>query len=482
MPARILSLTGLGATLVVALAHAADLQLVHVTNLTGGLRIQQGIPCDDDVDLTTPVTGGRLELSPADGIDTPGGGKFFMMTRATMTFAGFTVSRSCLGFGDTRTYSTITAQITQAVPFTALPTGNPGEYAFSIPRGNVVVFYKATVSGELDTGFKTPKEDVTGRINLTARTMSLRVVLATRIRFRAGCAFGVCVIDETRDGTLTADIAGTLAFPDSDGDGVPDRTDNCRLIANADQTPVPTPTITAPADITLSTCLNPNFGTATATDICDAGPVSISNNAPSPLSAGVNVITWRARDLLNRSATATQTVTVVDTVAPAFTFVPPNLSLNNCGPANLGQALATDDCAGTPVITNNAPPIFYVGTTPVLWTATDAAGNTSNATQTVTVIDTVPPQLTCVATNPIGNSYVISALDACLGTVTIRFGAFLLGEGEQIKINETGQSGVRLQNTVSNDGFRHFHVGKGEAIVTATDASGNTATVACPVR
>ncbi len=480
----LLALTGLAAVALAAtFAHSADMQPVHVTNLTGGLRIQQGVPCADNIDLTTPVIGGRLELTPAEGVPTTGGGKYFVMTRATLTFAGFSVSRSCLGFDRTRTYTDIYVQIARSVAFTATPTATPGEFAFTIPKGNVSVFYTTTVNGETDTGTKVPKEDPTGIINMTARTMSLRVVMATKVQFKAGCVPYVgCAIDETHDGTQTATIAGTLSFPDADGDGVPDRTDNCRLVANPDQTPVPTPTITAPADVTLPSCLSRDFGVPTAQDVCDAGPLSITNNAPALLSAGANIVTWRAQDLLSRFATAHQTVTVVDTTKPVFTFVPPDLALNNCGPADLGQPTVIDDCAGTPALTNNAPPIFYVGTTPVIWTATDAAGNQSTANQSVTVTDTVPPALTCVAENPTGSSYRISALDACLGTVTIRFGSYVLSEGELIKINETGQPGIQLVNDVSTNDVRHFQVGKGEAVITATDASGNTATIACPVK
>ena len=480
-----LSITaGIGALLFAAtLAPTLDLQPMHVTNLTGGLRVQQGVPCDDNIDLTTPVTGGRIELAPAEGVPTSGGGRFFVMTRATLSFAGFQVSRSCLEFTRTRTYTEIKVQVTRTVSFTATPTGAPSEYTISIPKEQFVVFYATTANGEPDTGTKIPIEDVTGTINLAANTMSMRVVLGTRVTFKAGCVdFLGCVIDTTRNGTLTATVAGTLTFPDADGDGVPDRSDNCRLVPNADQTPVPTPTITAPADVTLPSCASRDFGFPVAADVCDAGPLSISNNAPPLLNSGANIITWRAQDVRGRSATANQTVTVVDTTKPSFTFVPPDLALNNCGPANIGQAAAADDCAGTPAISNNAPPAFYVGTTPVTWTATDAAGNQSTAVQNVTVTDTVPPQLTCTATSPTGNSFAISALDACLGTVTIRFGQYTINEGETIKISETGQSGVRLQNSVSVEGYRHFHIGKGEAVITATDASGNVATVTCPVR
>jgi len=151
--------------------------------------------------------------------------------------------------------------------------------------------------------------------------------------------------------------------------------------------------------------------------------------------------------------------------------------LNDCKGTPLGTPTATDDCAGTVTFTNNEQPIYYVGTTPVTWTAHDVSGNTSTAIQKVTVIDTVPPTLFCVATGPPNqHTFVVTSIDAC-GAPVIRIGSYVVANGETIKIIETGQSGVRL---VSDGGDqRRFHVGKGEGIVTSTDGSGNVTTVVC---
>lgn len=77
---------------------------------------------------------------------------------------------------------------------------------------------------------------------------------------------------------------------------------------------------------------------------------------------------------------------VGDTVAPTFTSVPAAVVSTKCTGAaglSIGTATATDDC-GTVTITNNAPATFPLGTTTVVWTARDAAGNTTTATQLVT--------------------------------------------------------------------------------------------------
>src|SRR5438445_12799437 len=59
----------------------------------------------------------------------------------------------------------------------------------------------------------------------------------------------------------------------------------------------------------------------------------------------------------------------------------------------LGNATATDNVI-IQSITNNAPKVFPLGKTIVLWTAEDAAGNISNATQTVDAVDTTAPKIT----------------------------------------------------------------------------------------
>jgi Thrombospondin type 3 repeat/HYR domain len=472
-----------GIALAAVLAHGADAGPMIVTDLTGDLRIEQGIPCADDVDQTTPVTDGRLEITPSEGVDVPGG-KAFVLTRASVSFAPFSIHRSCLGISRTRSYTQVGVQIGRAVPFTATASG--GAYLFTIPKENFEIFEATVVNGGLETGYKQPSEPVTGTIDLALGTVQMRVVVATKVHFKAGCvdpcpigSCEVCLIDETKSGKLTANLSGTIVFPDADGDGVPDRSDNCKFTANPDQSPVATPVVTPPQSVTLASCADHQIGSAFAADVCDATPVIITNNAPVTFAVGNNVVTWQAEDGHHRTGTATQNVTVVDTTAPIITSMPPDLHLLDCGSPNLGLPTATDDCAGTVAFTNNAPPKFFVGTTVVTWTATDASGNHATSNQTVTVVDTVAPTVSCVATNPTGTSFVVTAIDSCTSSPVIRLGSFVIANGETIKINETGQHGVQLVNDVSSDHIRHFQVGKGEAVITATDASSNVGTAIC---
>jgi len=213
-------------------------------------------------------------------------------------------------------------------------------------------------------------------------------------------------------------------------------------------------------------------------DVCDGGPVTTTNNAPPTFATGSNLVTWTAHDTKARTANATQNVTVIDTTPPVFTFIPPDLLKNNCGPVDLGLPTATDDCAGTVTFSNNSPGYFLVGATPVTWVAHDKSGNTTNAIQTVTVIDTTPPTVTCVADSPQGGTFKVFAFDAC-DVPAVRLGSYVLAIGERIKIDEVGKPGVTLVNDVGSDHIRHFHVGKGEGVIVATDASHNSASATC---
>jgi large repetitive protein len=108
------------------------------------------------------------------------------------------------------------------------------------------------------------------------------------------------------------------------------------------------------------------------------------------------------------SSEATVSITVNDTVNPTIN-APANLNLvtgassASCGllisDATLGTANATDNSGVVSIERTGVPAgnIFPVGTTTITYTATDAAGNTAQTTQTVTVLDNTAPTFTAPA-------------------------------------------------------------------------------------
>ncbi|MHB9161414.1 MAG: HYR domain-containing protein, partial [Nitrosotalea sp.] len=214
------------------------------------------------------------------------------------------------------------------------------------------------------------------------------------------------------------------------------------------------PKLTIPANITFeATSLNNNtipLGNATASDI---EPVTITNNAPKTFPLGKTTILWVATDVSGNKANATQTVNVVHTIPPKLT-VPANITFeatslkDNSVP--IGNATATDIQQVT--ITNNASKTFPLGKTAILWIAKDASGNTSNGTQTVDVVHTIPPRLTV----PAGITFEATSI----GNNTISLGAPTVVDIDQV--------------TVTNDAPKQFPIGLTTITWTAKDASGNT--------
>jgi hypothetical protein len=123
-------------------------------------------------------------------------------------------------------------------------------------------------------------------------------------------------------------------------------------------------------------------------------------NSPTPSAEfplGTTVVLLRVSDGFQTDLDTIR-VTVVDTLAPRIICPPPITVRSNspCGmpaddllllPFYLGVS-AVDYCSHPPVITDDRPTCFPVGTTQVTFTATDDSGNTASCTSSVTVEST----------------------------------------------------------------------------------------------
>jgi hypothetical protein len=201
-----------------------------VTDLGGTLRLIQAVPCNQVVDVTTAVAGGRAELTPSEGIPIARtGGKTFTMVSLTLLYEPFRAVGDCEGFRDSHKVSEIGVRLAGAVTFDVAPNGD-----FTIPKGQFLIHESFVDNKTAKTAYQKPSEDVTGNLDLIGGTMSLRIVIGTQLLFRAGCdSRGEnCAINTVKDGTQSSDVRGTLVFPDSDGDKVPDRSDSCPFTVN----------------------------------------------------------------------------------------------------------------------------------------------------------------------------------------------------------------------------------------------------------
>ena len=147
------------------------------------------------------------------------------------------------------------------------------------------------------------------------------------------------------------------------------------------------PAVIAEANAPNSTV---NLGVPNVTDNLDPNPAVIPVPA-GPYPVGLTVVTWTATDAAGNVGTATQNVTITDTIAP--TIIPPAVkTFSTFSPtlaadiaAHLATVTATDLVTVAPVIVNDAPLVFPAGNTTVTFTATDAAGNVGTATTFITL-------------------------------------------------------------------------------------------------
>ncbi|WP_159092214.1 HYR domain-containing protein, partial [Aquimarina sp. Aq107] len=159
-------------------------------------------------------------------------------------------------------------------------------------------------------------------------------------------------------------------------------------------------------NVTPGTCNNTiTLTPPTATDNCsEPGDITITSNAPTTFLLGVTSVRWVLTDEAGNQANYDQLVTVVDNEAPTITNCPSSEIIvaaegNSCQAAVSWPALtATDLCSGTDSFISNFAPgsLFDIGTTTVIYTATDNDGNVSTCSFDVTVTD-APPTITCVA-------------------------------------------------------------------------------------
>jgi hypothetical protein len=96
----------------------------------------------------------------------------------------------------------------------------------------------------------------------------------------------------------------------------------------------------------------------------------------------------------------------------------------------------------------------------------------------------IAPLISCVLVK--ANLFQVSAISTG-NAFSIMLGDYELENGEIIKITSKPKSGVKLVGTdldgeTKEKWFRHFHVGRGEAVVLAADAAGNVRSAICPVQ
>ena len=300
--------------------------------------------------------------------------------------------------------------------------------------------------------------DLTGSVTATDNSGVTPVITQSPV---AGATLGL--------GTTTITLTAT------DGAG---NTDTCQVNQTVvdDTDPVILVCASTPSNIIANASCQGTMpdltGTVTATDNCTGSPViTQSPSAGATLGLGTIAVTLTVTDGAGNSATCQVNQTVVDNTDPVILVcasTPANISANaSCQgtmPDLTGTVTATDNCTGSPVITQSpaAGATLGLGKTTVTLTATDGAGNTATCKVNQTVVDDTDPVITVCASIPAN----ISANASCQGTMPDLTGTVTATD------NCTGSPVV----TQSPAAGATLGLGTTTITLTATDGSGNTAT------
>ena len=267
----------------------------------------------------------------------------------------------------------------------------------------------------------------------------------------------VTVMSETTAGDCPGNYTITRTFTATDDCG--NQSEAIQTITVEDTT---APELSIPADYTVECSDDIAYDEASATDNCGEADIAEVTQTIAGDCTGNYTITraFTATDECGNSTTATQTITVQDTTSPEFTFVPADYTVecsddmpmedamasDNCGTTDLSVAAETTpgDCAGHYTITRT-------------FTAVDDCGNSSQAVQTITVVDTTAPEIS-------GVSEVLIACEV-----------YDVAEGFASATDNCGDVSLTWEDAQASGGCV-LPIGQFVRVYTATDDCGNSST------
>ncbi|MCF6130590.1 hypothetical protein L1S35_12975, partial [Flavobacterium sp. AS60] len=202
----------------------------------------------------------------------------------------------------------------------------------------------------------------------------------------------------------TSNTSTFTATPNACGGNVTETwtaTDSCgRALASVSRiitvSPAALPTMTAPADITVTCGGLPAASTLPFSNGLSGGCLingtsnssTFTTTVPGSCNGKVTQ-TWTATDICGRAlASVSRTITIDDTTAPTFTALPAPSTVSYGTTPSFQQAVATDACSSVTLTFNDVPtPTNCNGSYSITrtWTAKDVCNNTSTESQTINV-------------------------------------------------------------------------------------------------
>lgn len=220
-----------------------------------------------------------------------------------------------------------------------------------------------------------------------------------------------------------------------------------------------------------------------------------TNSANGIYNVGTTTINWQVIYLVsagnNDTITGTTTVIIQDTQNPTIQNCPTNITLNNASGqcqrvVNWTNPTISDNCPGVSSTLTSSPTAglgngsnFPVGTTTLIYTATDAHGNTSSCSFTVTVNDTEAPTFTnqisslIVSPSPGCSQFVNLSGTTATDNCGLNNTNYVNGLSFSIVTNSGGPPPVPAANNGDPSGV--YPIGDYDITFTAHDIHGNTA-------
>jgi uncharacterized repeat protein (TIGR01451 family) len=271
-------------------------------------------------------------------------------------------------------------------------------------------------------------------INCDANTSPLSIGFASATDNCTDVVTNITYQDSKNAGTCKDNYSITRTWVASDSCG---NLNSCKQSITIQDTTKPL--VNCPANSTVN-CQNSSdlnqTGIATATDNCTGVVTNINyadtrTNGNCPSNYKITRV-WTAIDSCGNASNCTQTIFVQDTTRPLISC-PPNLVINcdaSTDKSNTGIATATDNCSSilgisfSDIKVNNGCP--YNSTITRTWKAVDSCGNSISCQQTISIIDTVKPTITCPlnvfisceSSKDSTKTGIAIATDNCTGMVT----------------------------------------------------------------
>ncbi len=285
------------------------------------------------------------------------------------------------------------AKATDAVGPVTITYSKSSGSTFALGTTTVTVTATDGAGNSSTATFAVTVRDTTAPVIVSAPNLTVEATSAAG----AAVTFAPTVTDAVGPITLTYSIAsgstfgfGTTTVTVTATDGAGNHSSKTFTVTVRDTTP---PAITAP-NLTVEATSGSGAAVVFSPTITDAvGPITVtySRASGSIFGLGTTSVTITAKDGYGNTSTKTFTITVRDTTPPTITSVSPDLIVTTThwygAVVTYAAAVAHDTVSGVTITYSKASgSTFAVGTTTVTVTATDAAGNSTTRTFTVTVV------------------------------------------------------------------------------------------------